>query len=67
MKRIWRGLHYSDKYGSHPGTPWMIAFPVLGFVAGLDSGFSRALFGAAVMLVVFGPLYLYGAYMRGDV
>lgn len=67
MRRIWRGLHYSDKYGSHPGAPWVVALPLIAFVAGLDHGLVRSTIGAVVMLVIFGPLYLYGAYERGDV
>ena len=59
LKRIWRGLHYSDKYGSHPGTPILCVFVLLGAMAG-------RLAGALIMLAVFGPLYLIGAYERGE-
>lgn len=61
LKRIWRGLHWSEKYGDHPGTPWLIGFVLLGIVA------SGHLIGGVLMFVLFGPLYLWGAYERGDV
>jgi hypothetical protein len=37
----------------------LIVLTLLGFVAG-------QFVGAAIMLVFYGPLYLYGAYERGD-
>jgi hypothetical protein len=58
IKRIWRGLQWSEEYGDHPGTLIMVAFLLLGAVAG---GWR----GVIVFAVLYGPLYLYGAYSRG--
>ena len=58
MRRILRGLSYSEHCGSHPGTPVIAALVILGAVAG-------GIAGASIMAAVFGPLYLYGAYERG--
>jgi hypothetical protein len=60
IRRVWRGLRYSDTYGSHPGTPWLIGLTFVGAVAG-------GIGGAVIMLAFLGPLYLFGAYERGDV
>lgn len=57
-RRIVRGIRWSPKYGSHPGTPWALFFIGLGAVAG-------GWIGAFVMAAVFGPLYLWGAYETG--
>lgn len=51
--RIRRGLP------GHPGTPVLLFFAVLGTYA------ARSWYGAAIMLGVFGPFYLHGAYERG--
>lgn len=59
VNRIRRGLRYSEKYGSHPGTAPLVAFVLLGAVAG-------GIIGAGIMLAVFGPFYLLGAYERGQ-
>lgn len=56
--RIWRGMHWSKRYGSHPGTVPVGVLVVLGWLVG---GFT----GASVMAVMFGPLYILGAYQRG--
>lgn len=58
IRQIWRGMQYSDEYGSHPGTPIVLGAVFLGGLAG-------GWVGAVMMLVVFGALYLYGAYERG--
>jgi hypothetical protein len=65
LRTIWRGLHYSDKYGSHPGTPWMVLLPFVGFLAGIERGWRSGLIGALAMVLIFGPPYLFGAYERG--
>lgn len=59
LRRIIRGLRWSERYGSHPGTPTMIVILALGAIAG---GFR----GVALMAIVFVPLYLYGAWERGS-
>lgn len=59
LRRIWSGLHYSEKYGSHPGTFPMVLFVVAGAAAGGWLGF-------LMMSAYFVPLYLMGAYDRGN-
>jgi len=58
LTRIWRGMHWSKKYGSHPGNTPVVVMIVLGGLAG-------GVMGAGVMAVMFGPLYIIGAYQRG--
>lgn len=58
LKRIWRGLCWSEKYGDHPGTMPLIAYCLIGAVSAGWVGFLG-------MLLIFGPLYIYGAYERG--
>lgn len=53
MSRILRGLR------GHPGTVYLLAFAVLGWVA------AESWWGALIMLAVFGPFYVLGAYERG--
>lgn len=60
MSRIIAGLRWSKECGDHPGTVPLVAMVALGAVAG---GFV----GAGVMLAMFGPLYLYGAWERGGI
>ena len=58
-RRIWRGLQWSERYGSHPGTPIVVGLIGIGAIAG-------GWVGAAIMTCIFGPLYVFGAYQRGD-
>ena len=44
----------SARLRQHPGTPIAISLSILGFLAGLDGGITRALIGAAIMGVLFG-------------
>lgn len=41
----------------------IVWFAVLGAVAGADGGWIGAFYGAAIMCVVFGPVYVYGLWM----
>lgn len=59
-----RGCGNVPGYGDHPGTGFMVMLVLMGFSAGASRGWDRAFIGAAVMLAVFGPMYLYGAYDR---
>lgn len=59
LTRIWRGMHWSEQYGSHPGNAPVVAMIVLGCLAG-------GVTGAVVMALMFGPLYIIGAYKRGE-
>ena len=53
----------SFRFKNHPGTPILVWVVVIGAIAGLPS-FERAILGALLMLVVFGPVYLLGAWER---
>lgn len=57
--RIITGICWSEKYGHHPGTVPLFTLLAVGAIAG---GWA----GVALMAVLFMPLYLYGAYKRGD-
>lgn len=59
-----RGCGHVPGYGDHPGTVVLVLLVLMGFGAGLERGIDRALVGAALMLGVFGPMYLWGAYDR---
>ena len=65
ISRIIKGAQYSEKYGSHPGTPVLVFCTILGALAGLDKGISGACIGAGIMLVCFGSLWLIGCWERG--
>ena len=58
IQRVVRGCCYSEEYGSHPGTPILIFLVLAGCVA-------RFPVGGIIMLIVFGPMYLFGAWERG--
>lgn len=64
IHHIIRGCGTLPHVGEHPGTVLIIAFVVIGAMAGAKGGWKGALFGAGVMAIVFVPMYLYGAYMR---
>jgi NhaP-type Na+/H+ and K+/H+ antiporter len=66
ISRLVKGAQYSEKYGSHPGTPILIFFVAVGALAGLDKGIYGACIGAAVMLAWFGSLWLIGCWERGE-
>lgn len=55
------------RYGlkDHPGTPILVGFAVLGGVAGAERGFTWSICGAGIMLAIFGPMYLFGAWESG--
>lgn len=52
IERLRRG------FNGHPGTPIIVWVSMLGFAAGEWAG-------VAIMLGIYGPLYLYGAWERG--
>lgn len=65
LRRIVAGCGSPPGYGPHPGTPFLIAMVVFGAWSGLQRGLLAGAIGAAVMLVVFGSMYLIGAHSRG--
>jgi len=64
FKMIWQGCGYLEGYGHHPGTPVLLTIIVIGLLVGLQDGLIRAILGAIIMLVIYTPLYLIGAYGR---
>jgi hypothetical protein len=51
-------------FKNHPGTVPLIGMALLGAIAGAERGTYGPLIGAGIMLAVFGPFYLIGAYRR---
>lgn len=65
IKQTVRGCGYLPHCGEHPGTGVLFILVLGGAaVAGKAGGLGGVVLGAAVMLLVYGPLYLYGAYTR---
>lgn len=66
LSRRYRGARWSEEYGSHPGTVWLVAGIGAGCVAGSDRDpIWGPVQGACVMTVLFGPLWLRGCWNRG--
>lgn len=53
-------MTYWQKLKRHPGVPVVLWISVFGFLGGLPD-WERGLIGAAVILVVFGPIVLWTA------
>lgn len=64
FSRLIRGCGYLPTCGSHPGTGILIILILCGGLAGADKGICGVFFGAGLMTLCFGPIYLYGAYDR---
>ena len=68
VAKCWRGCFWLPHVGSHPGTAIVIGLIAITGAAGAQSGgvigFSAA---AAVALLIYGPMYLYGAYSRASI
>lgn len=60
IKRIIKGLRYSDRYGNHPGHFNMLFFAIISIMIMLEN-----LFFGIGLLLFFLSLYLFGAYERG--
>lgn len=67
LPRVIRGCWTLPYVGAHPGTPALIAFTAMGAAAGARDGWHGALVGVGLMLTVFGPMYLWGAYDRAKI
>ena len=66
IERVMRGMRWSPKYGSHPGTPWLLFFIVLGGLAGsYRESIAGIALGAVVMAAIYGPIYLWGCWETG--
>lgn len=66
IRRTIKGMGYLDSCGDHPGTALLIAFLLMGGIAGLNQsndmiGFAK---GAGFMSILIGPLYLNGCHDR---
>lgn len=67
FRRLVCGARYSEKYGNHPGTAFLLFFVAVGGLAGLSSGgVSGLVFGSFLMFLFFVPLWLVGCWSRGD-
>ena len=69
IRRTIKGMGYLDSCGDHPGTALLIAFILMGGIAGLNQsndmmGFAT---GAGIMGAFVAPLYLSGCYERGKI
>lgn len=64
ISHIVRGCGTLPNYGPHPGTGFILFLALMGAAAGAKGGWFGAVCGAGVMLAVFGPIYLAGAYSR---
>jgi hypothetical protein len=69
IRRTIKGMGYLDSCGDHPGTALLIAFLLMGGLAGLNKsndirGFAS---GAGLMGILVAPLYLSGCYERGKI
>jgi len=58
-RQVCRGCGTLPHYGDHPGTLVLIVMCFAGLVAG-------GVAGLIIMLVVFGPVYFWGAYERAE-
>jgi hypothetical protein len=58
IKRIIRGC------GSNPSTDYLVAFILLGALAGTNGALSGPLTGMSIATLLAGPAYLLGAYER---
>ena len=72
IKRLIKGARYSDKYGSHPGTPILCFMLLVGSIGGAlnkntEDPLIGALMGFAFTLFTVGWLWLIGCWNRGDV
>ena len=70
IKQIIRGCGYLPGVGEHPGTMWMVAFILMGGMAGVMNKNFDILIGIVGGMVFMGifiiPIYLYGAYDRAN-
>jgi len=66
IRQIIRGCGTLPYVGEHPGTLFFIMYIALGGLAGRDGGISGFIVGCAIVAVVLGPMYLYGAYSRAE-
>jgi len=49
----------------HPGTDVLTILVIMGGVLGMQKSFSIGILCAVIMLIVYGPIWILGAYERG--
>ena len=64
IRHVIRGCGYLEHCGHHPGTFFVLAFILIGAIAGSDEGWKGSLGRAILTGVLIGPIYLHGAYER---
>lgn len=64
IQHIIRGCGKLEYCGEHPGTEILFVLICMGMIAGAKGGLLGCLVGSGLMALVFGPMYLYGAYDR---
>jgi len=63
LKYTIQGCGYLPGYGYHPGSKFLVFFIILGALAG-SSRENGTIIGGMIIVLLFGPLYLVGAYLR---
>lgn len=66
LRQAIRGCGTLPHVGEHPGTLMLIAFLLMGALAGEKGGWRGCIIGAAVMALFIGPIFLWGAYDRAN-
>ncbi len=67
LKMILRGMKNLPHVGRHPGTGAVLILIFMGGMAGISDGIKGALIGAGLMVILFVPIYLWGAYDRARI
>lgn len=66
LRCTWLGLTNLPGYGYHPGTPALLLMVISGALIAGERDWRNGVIAAGATLLVFGPIYLAGAYQRGD-
>jgi hypothetical protein len=64
IRQIIRGCGTLPHVGSHPGTAILVMFVVFGPLCVTSAGPAAMAMDAGLMILMFGPIYLWGAYDR---
>jgi len=68
IRRIIKEMGYLDSCGYHPGTGILIAFLLMGGIAGAKNNNPWSFVtGAGIMGLLISPMYLIGCYERGKI
>lgn len=66
IKQAARGCTDLPHVGPHPGTGILLFFITIGCAIGIQRGWIQAAVCGGAMLVLFGSMYLVGAYQRAE-